>query len=65
MQRAVNNQVGQLLTGSSLNYSMKAKNAQTPNQITFFSKIPTRTTPVLSQATYQHGRMEGREQDYE
>ena len=42
MPRAVNNQVGQLLTGSSLNNSMKAKNAQTPNEITctFFNKIP-------------------------
>ena len=39
MQRAVNNQVGQLLTGSLLNNSMEAKNAQIPNEITctFFS----------------------------
>ena len=39
MPRAVNNQVGQLLTGSLLNNSMEAKNAQIPNEITctFFS----------------------------
>ena len=42
MPRAVNNQVGQLLTGSLLNNSMEAKNAQIPNEITctFFSQIP-------------------------
>ena len=32
MQRAVNNQVGQLLTGSLLNNSMEAKNAQIPSE---------------------------------
>ena len=59
MPRAVKNQ---LLTGSLLNNSMEAKMHISQMKLLALSSL---TTPVLRQATYQHGRMEGREHDYE